>query len=466
MKITITNSYCHVSEQLPHEDQVIADALSYEHPNAKILQKKFDYKFKPILSHYDKRKKFFLLGLLPLVEFALKERRINYEILTTKDFGKSLQHGPYSLKGISLYDYQEEAVERFLKEKRGILKLATGSGKTLLAKAIVDSLSVPTIFFTHRTNLMYQTAKRFEQRLPQFKGKFGIIGDGEYSPNFITFATVQTVARRLKEDPDFERLMQGYQLVIVDEAHKMSSDSFVEAVSACTNAYYRLGLTATPFMRGDKIEEYNLRGAIGDIIYEVTNSDLIARGLLARPYVKFIPMTSNQPISHLEGYKDVYLHGIVHNKVRNEKIVEVALKLKESKPKILVVTTDVSHAQLLTKMLDDVGLKVEICTGKTDAKTRQKSLDKLAKGKIDIIVASTIFDEGVNVEELGSIILAAGGKSIPALYQRIGRTMRKKAGEENYCIVIDFIDTQHGILLNQSKQRRAIIQSEKEFKII
>ena len=445
---------------------MIWDALSYEHPNTKILQKKFDYKFKPMLSHYDKREKIFLLGLLPLVTSALSERDIKFQTAYVKGFGEKLVGGPYKLKGINLYDYQEASVEAFLKHRRGILKLSTGAGKTETSMAIVDSLKVPTIFFTHRTNLMYQTAKRFEQRLPHMKGKFGIIGDGEFSPNFITFSTVQTVSRRLKDDPDFVRLMESYQLVIVDEAHKMSSDSFVDAVSACKNASYRLGLTATPFMRGSKIEEYNLRGAIGDIIYEVTNSDLIARGLLARPYVKFIPMTSNQPISHISTYKDAYLHGIVHNKVRNEKIVEMALKLKETKPKILVVTTDVSHAQLLTDMIDNAGLKVEICTGKTDARTRQKSLDKLAKGTIDVIVASTIFDEGINVEELGSIILAAGGKSIPALYQRIGRTMRKKAGEENYCIVIDFWDTQHGILLNQSKQRRAIIQQEKEFKII
>lgn len=252
----------------------------------------------------------------------------------------------------------------------------------------------------------------------------------------------------------------------MDEAHKMSSDSFVDAVSACTGAYYRVGLTATPFMRGDKIEEYNLRGSIGDIIYEVTPSDLIARGFIARPFVKFIEMNTNQPISHLQAYKEVYLHGIVHNKVRNYKVVEMALKLKESKPKTIVVTTDVSHAKILTEMIGDAGLKVEMCTGKTDAKTRQKSLDKLAKGKIDVIVASTIFDEGINVEALGSIILAAGGKSIPALFQRIGRSMRRKDGEENYCVVIDFMDRQHGILLNQSRQRLNIIKGEKEFKLI
>lgn len=314
---------------------------------------------------------------------------------------------------------------------------------------------------------MYQTVKRFEQRLPEFKGRFGVIGDGEFSPNFITFATVQTIARRLNDgDSELKRILGYYDLVFVDEAHKLSSNQFVSAVSACTGAAYRCGLTATPFMRDDKVEEYNLRGCIGDVLYEVTNSDLIARGLLARPYVKYIEMTSEKPLAHLTEYKDVYLHGIVYNTVRNAKIVEAALQLQKTKPKILVVVYDIKHVEILTKLLLDAGMKAEACTGKTDAKARQRSLDKLEKGKIDVIVASTIFDEGINIESLGSIILAAGGKSVPALFQRIGRTMRKKQGEENYCIVVDFMDLQHGILMNQSQQRKRIIQGEKEFRIL
>lgn len=467
MKITTNNSFCLVSEAQGFEEQVIWDSLAYEMPNLRIIQQKTGRTdFSGIKSHYDKRSKVFLYGLLPIVSASLREKGIKYQLIRHDDGHKTLPAGPYKLKGITLYDYQEEAVETLLKRKRGILKLSTGAGKGLLAVAITKALNVPTLFLVHRTNLMDQTAKVYEKAAPEFKGRLGVIGDGEFSPNFVTFATVQTISRRLKDDDEMSRLLKSYELVIVDEAHKMSSDSFVDAVSACTGAYYRVGLTATPFMRGDKIEEYNLRGSIGDIIYEVTNSDLIARGLLARPFVKFIEMNTNQPISHLQAYKEVYLHGIVHNKVRNYKVVEMALKLKESKPKTIVVTTDVSHAKLLTEMIEDAGLKVEMCTGKTDAKTRQKSLDKLAKGKIDVIVASTIFDEGINVEALGSIILAAGGKSIPALFQRIGRSMRRKDGEENYCVVIDFMDRQHGILLNQSRQRLNIIKGEKEFKLI
>lgn len=464
MKITLDNSHCIVTESTPQEDNEVWNILSYEDANAKFLKRKFGTKYSYAKSFYDRRTKKFLVGLYPIVEKAFFEKNIRLECEKLPPLNMPL--GESKLKGIEYYDFQEEAIDCFLKEKRGVLKIATGGGKTLVAKGVVKALNVPTLFLTHRTNLVYQTAKRFEARLPEYRGKFGIIGDGEYAPNFITFATVQTVSRRLKEDSEFKRLLSAYQLVIVDEAHKMSSDMFVDSVSACTGAYYRLGLTATPFMRGDKVEEYNLIGCIGNIIHEVTNSDLISRGLLARPYVKFIEMSSNRPLDALETYKDVYLHGIVNNKQRNEKIIEIVCSLKSSKPKTLIVVQDVSHAKLLTGMIESAGIRVEMCTGTTDAKSRQRSLDKLAKGRLDCIVASTIFDEGINVEELGSIILAAGGKSIPALYQRIGRTMRRKDGEENYCIVIDFMDRQHGILLNQSKQRLSIIKGEKEFKLL
>lgn len=466
MKLEITNSFCHVHDSSQFTDNVIWAALSWEPSSARFLRKKFGHYRQPPRSHYDRKTKTFLSGLHPIVTAALEARKIPFKVEINRKAPSVASKSLKPISGINLYDYQKNAAEAFLGANRGILKLSTGAGKTLLAKSITKALNVPTIFFTHRTNLLYQTAKRFEKRLPEYKGKFGIIGGGEFSPNFITFATVQTVARRLKDDPDMKALLEMYELVIVDEAHKFSSEQFVKAISACTNAYYRLGLTATPFMRGDKNEEYNLRGSIGDVIYEVTNSDLISRGLLARPYVKYIEMTSDKPLDDLSDYREVYSQGVVNNKIRNVKIVDVVNSLKKKKPKILVVTSDVSHANLLQKMISDSGVKSELCTGATDAKTRQKSLAKLEKGRIDCIVASTIFDEGINIESLGSIVLAAGGKSVPALYQRIGRTMRKKGEEENYCIVVDFIDRQHGILLNQSKQRLKIIKGEKEFRIL
>lgn len=114
--------------------------------------------------------------------------------------------------------------------------------------------------------------------------------------------------------------------------------------------------------------------------------------------------------------------------------------------KTLVICAEIAHIKLLEPMLQSQGLNVAVATGSASSRERKKMLDALDAGHYDYIICSTIFDEGVDLPNIGGVVIAAGNKSAPALLQRTGRAIRKKE-EENYAVIVDFYDTTHSVLL-------------------
>lgn len=466
MELVVNNSYTSVLSDDGAAIKAVNDCLKYEIDAKKFIQKHKKYKkWDCVCSFFDHKQSRFLSGLTRMVSNNLTDLGLNHTITDLRKPPVNVFQ-PYELKDTTLYDFQEKAVEVFLKQGRGVLQLPTGAGKTLIAKAIFQSLSVPTLFLTHRTTLMYQTAERFANRLPDmYKNKIGIIGDSEYSPNFLTFGTVQTLYSMLKRygDTAREELAQ-FQCVIIDEAHRIKAKSFNEIVSACDNAYYRCALTATPFMRDQIEENLLLMGTVGPVIFKVPVSSLINRGLLAQPYFRFVKYTTKDILSK-EGYDVAYVNGIVHNEDRNNAILKTVQNLLPVKNKLLIIVNEIAHGENLLALFKKANLKVAFCHGKMKHIERAQHLKALDGGKINCLIASTIFDEGIDIQDIGGIVLAGAGKSVPMLYQRIGRSMRRK-DEENYCVIVDFEDSHNSYLYNQYLIRRSLVEAQEGFKII
>ena len=104
-----------------------------------------------------------------------------------------------------------------------------------------------------------------------------------------------------------------------------------------------------------------------------------------------------------------------------------------------------------------------LLSGKDSSDTREEAKQRLEDGEINCIVASTIFDIGVDLPSLSGLIIAGGGKSSVRACQRIGRVIRKHSGKE-YSAVIDFQD-QAPFLKTHSKIRHKIYASEEEFDV-
>jgi len=419
-----------------------------------------------VKSFYDEKYNAFLTGLLGRVIQQLQACGVGYEIIDKRiNPIVGARATEKILHGIKLHDYQLRAANEFLTVGRGVVKLPTGAGKTEIAIAATTALGpIPTMFLTHRVNLLHQTAKRFVERNPKLKSKIGIIGDGSYQPNLITLATVQTLQALMKANPEeFKSLMSYVQFLIIDEAHRAAADQFNRPAVLANNAYYRMALTATPFMNGSDMEDMLLTGITGPIATTVTNHELIERGIMARPFFKFYDI-AGPDMRMFTKWSDIYERGITHNLERNKLIVKHMIDFSKAGKKTLVIVNHKSHGVNIMDLAKDTTVKAKYIDGGNAYSERDKALRWLEKSG-DCLVVTNIFDEGVDCNAINAVILAAGNKSAPALMQRTGRAVRRKE-EGNYAIVVDFIDRQHPKLLEHSAQRYNLIKNEKGFTIL
>lgn len=377
----------------------------------------------------------FPTGLLPMVRMALEEKGYRLNLISN---GKELYPtsvSPDFLQGITLRDYQLEAIQQLLFAKRGVAWMATGSGKTEVMAALIKALGYPqTLVLVHLKDLMYQTAERFRERL---NCPIGLIGDGNFSQERIIVAMIQTLANRL---PDMNLL--GYQLVIVDECHHTSSDQMMDILYQIPGAY-RYGFSGTP-LKNDVLSDLKLISITGEVICEVRNKDLIEEGYSAIPTVKILTVESSKDSDYNAKYKDAYKKLIVMNKERNRLIRKVAL---EAQGTVLILVNFVTHGMILKNLIPGA----TFVHGSDDSTYRQEILQQM-RSQSGVFIASPIFDEGVDVPRIDTVIIAGGGKSRVKLLQRIGRGLRKKEGDNNL-IIYDFIDDTNKYLLRHSKAR-------------
>lgn len=352
------------------------------------------------------------------------------------------------------------------------------SGKTLICELAFARINRPTLFITTRNLLMYQMKDRFEK---DFGEPVSIIGDGHFDTRSkFTVAMVQTLQSRLagaeprdkgsvREEKEAikretEELLKTFEFIVLEEAHESSGNGYFDVCNHCTNAAYRLALTATPFMKDDEEANMRLMAVSGPIGIKVSEKMLIDRGILARPYFKFVKLAKRPKyLQRRTTWQAAYRIGIVENEERNQLIVDEALKAKEHGLSVMCLVLQKAHGGILQRMMKAQGLKAEFIFGENNANERQERLNDLKEKKIDVLIGSTILDVGVDVPAVGMVILAGAGKAEVAIRQRIGRGLRAKKDTANVCFVVDFADDFNNHLINHAAQRRAIIMNTAGF---
>lgn len=450
-----------------------------------------------------------------------------------------------------LYDYQPAAVDALVRHKKIIAQVATGGGKSRIARMALARINRPSLFLTTRGILMYQMHAEIEKMTGS---ACAILGDGEWGIPYkredgtegrkisrFVVGMVQTLAARLEkktvkdelaaleerrkaerarllaaEDKKLradksvsvvdrgtrllelglaydekqgpiedqrpavtekvarhEKLRQAtldilarFELVIVEEAHEVSGDSFYAVMSACRNAHYRMALTATPFMKDDEEANMRLLASCGPVAVKITEKLLIDRGILAKPYFKFVAMPADKKPKALfrsTPWQRAYEVGIVKNEFRNKAICAEVLRARIYGMNAMVLVQHKEHGKLLMEMMEARGLRVKFIYGENNQKARKAALAELGSGALDVLIGSTILDVGVDVPSVGMIVKAGGGKAEVADRQRTGRGLRKKKRGPNAAFVVDFADDHNTYLKEHMLQRRAIIESTPGF---
>lgn len=312
--------------------------------------------------------------------------------------------------------HQMEAVRAVHARTRGIVKVPTGGGKTEIAIGLVKSLPCTWLFMVHRGDLLKQTAARFELRCPGETA--GMIGDGEWKVERFTVATFQTLHAKLKaHDPDTLKLLANVQGIICDEVHTLAADTFWAVAMKTTKAYYRVGLSATPLKHGSNRGTFVI-AALGPVIYTVSAKLLQSLGVLSRPTIKFVTVKQTATLPTWQG---VYGENIVRSAKRNRAIIEI---VEQAAKPCLVFVKQLNHGVLLHKALLKAGLACENISGKETVPQRTAAVERLIRGDNDVLVVNVIFQEGVDIPSLASVVMANGDASPIAVLQRMGRGMR------------------------------------------
>lgn len=349
-----------------------------------------------------------------------------------------------------LRDYQLEAVKAALRRKRGIIWAPTGSGKTEIMIGIVKALPCRWVVLVHRGTLMDQAAERYEKRTGK---KAGRIAGGIWDVQDFTVATFQTLAKNAGK-PEAQRLFAETEGLQVDEAHTLPAGSFYTVATRFHQAHYRFGLSATPLARGDQKSIFTV-AATGPVIYRIQAETLVQAGVIARPEITFHPVAQTVEKPTWQG---VYGDGVVRSAYRNRNIAEAA---KRAAKPCLVFVKEIKHGKALSDLLIDAGLEVEFVWGTDSIEERKAAITRLERGDTEVLIASTVFQEGVDMPSIASVVVGSGGRSVIAALQRIGRGMRihKETGKTTFQ-VWDFADRGNKWLERHSKQRMAAYSGE------
>jgi len=197
----------------------------------------------------------------------------------------------------------------------------------------------------------------------------------------------------------------------------------------------------------------------GQIGIRVTEKDLIERGILAKPFFKYIEVPPNirTGVKHATSWSIAYDRGVIYNAWRNAQIVRETVRAKKHGLTTMILIQREVHGKNLLKLLEEQRIKAAFINGKDPQDVRKAALKALSSGRIECLIGSTILDVGVDVPSVGLIILGGAGKAEVANRQRIGRGLRAKKNGPNVCFVVDFADSVNKYLIKHSVERKRII---------
>jgi superfamily II DNA or RNA helicase len=379
------------------------------------------------------------------------------------------------------YDYQLRALDAAMANNRGIVKVATGGGKSLIAALIVAAIGKKTILYVIGKDLLYQFHALFTE---VFERPIGIVGDGLCEIHDITIASIWTVGQAFgmkKSDilldneeketevskakyEDIKKAVLDSRTAIIDECHMSACETIQTIFKQSKGVEHLYGLSGTPYR--DDGADLMIEGVLGGYIVDIPASELIERGFLAKPIIRFQVVP---PIEEPEkNYKAIYKAYITHNEVRNKMIINATKMLVDKGYQTLVLFSSIKHGETLYELHEAMSKEIEcvLLDGSDDKEARDAAKADIVSGKVKAIIASRIFDIGLDLPSLSGLVLAGGGKSSVRALQRIGRVIRRIPGsDKNQAAVVDFVDNAT-YLLNHSKARYKAYKTEKGFDVV
>lgn len=354
---------------------------------------------------------------------------------------------------IAPYFYQQEILDKLEAERkvrgyhRNLVVAATGTGKTVISALDYKRFRKQNpdkpcrlLFVAHREEILKQSMYTFRAVLKD--ANFGEMFVGSYKPEgidnlFISIQTFNSQSFTEKTTSDF------YDYIIVDEFHHAAAPTYQKLLSYY-NPQILLGLTATPKrMDGKSILPYfNNR-----IAAEIRLPEAIDRKLLC-PF-QYFGVTDTVDLDHLKwaagGYDKgelsrIYtLSGMMANR-RADLVVTSLLKYVTDIDDVkgLGFCVTVEHAEFMSNYFNARGIPSMFLTGHSPDEERKEAKARLVKGEVRFIFVVDIYNEGVDIPEVNTVLFLRPTESLTVFLQQLGRGLR--LSEDKECLtVLDFI---------------------------
>ncbi len=352
------------------------------------------------------------------------------------------------------YYYQKEILEKLQAERKlygrykNLLVAATGTGKTVIAAFDYKNYMYENrrernnlLFIAHREEILKRSRDTFRAILKD--NNFGDLYVGAHVPQSIDklFMSIQSFnSSRLyeKTTPDF------YDFIIVDEFHHAEAPSYQILLD-----YYKpkilLGLTATPERMDGKnvIERFD-----GRVAAEIRLAEAIDRKFLS-PF-QYFAISDTVDLSQLKwtrgGYDRNELEGLYINSddIRVREIIQSIHKYTTDINEVIGLgfCVGVEHARYMTKKFNQKGIPSITVCGETDQQERNSAISRLRKGDIKFIFSVDVYNEGVDIPEVNTVLFLRPTESLTIFLQQLGRGLRHSEGKE--CLtVLDFVGQAH-----------------------
>ena len=308
-----------------------------------------------------------------------------------------------------------------------VLVAPCGSGKTHIAKAIIDGAVAKgnqVLFLAPRRELIYQTSAKLDEA----RIRHGIVMAGE-EPDMmaqVQVACVPTLHRRLQRTH-----LPPAQVVICDEAHLFVARTTQEILDQYPDAI-KIGLTATP-CRGDG---RGLGEIFDDLVMGPKIPELIAGGYLVQPRY-FAPSTPDLAGIKIQmgDYNQTQLGERMDKDRLIGDVVTNWFRLASDRQTI-VFGVNIAHAMHLCERFIEAGVKAEHLDSTTPNEERREIFQRFSNGDTQVLTNCQIFSYGIDCPPASACVLAHPTKSLARYVQAVGRVLRPYPGKQN-CLVID-----------------------------
>jgi DNA repair protein RadD len=341
----------------------------------------------------------------------------------------------------SLRPYQQRAISNLrvqivLGKKRVLCVGATAIGKTVIIAAIIRTSTIPCLFIAHRMEILDQCAAQLARAGIT---NIGVIrgNDDRYNPSAsVQVGSIQTLSRR-------DKPFVGYPvIIIIDEAHRASSDSYRNLLSFYPDAIV-IGFTATP----TRLDGKPLGGDLFEQLLLITTySEMLKRpDWLVAPDVYAAPVKVDLSQVRIAGsdFDDEQLATVMHTDRLEGDLVEHYLRLGHMHPVFtdkgervhaklregerrrgFVFCVNIEHSMSVAAKFEAAGVRAAHLDGETPEHLRRAMLKDLASGAIEIVTNCNVALEGVDVPEAKFVGHARPTQSITLWRQSCGRSMR------------------------------------------